>query len=137
MFGEAAAKQRAGTVWVDLVFPEYPSYGAPTWNLRTSPGLLTADRNCERDIVVREVLPALQNTNYARRGEAGDPDSQLTPGAIAAQTSLRHPHPDGRGCYRHLILTRLLDNWGDERTNCRHFVVAAVLELAAASVAGG
>src|SRR5262245_4412233 len=66
---KAAAGKRAGTVWVDFTFPEYPVNRLPTWTLRTSPGLGAADRACVRDVVVRKVLRELPYAAHQWQGQ--------------------------------------------------------------------
>jgi hypothetical protein len=58
---KAAAANRAGTVWIDVRFPEFiePGYRSPIWTLRRSPGLLPADEACARAVVARKVLPGM------------------------------------------------------------------------------
>ena len=67
---KAAAAKRAGTAWVDLVFPKfnYPFVRTPTWTLRKSPGLLAADQACVSAVVARKVVPGMTNISHYSYG---------------------------------------------------------------------
>lgn len=54
---EATAGDRAGTLWVDILFPA--DHGNPTWKIRSSAGLTATDRACAHKVIVSSVLPAL------------------------------------------------------------------------------
>jgi hypothetical protein len=91
-FGACSAKadaaKRAGTVWIDLVFPkfEYPYSRKPRLTLRKSPGLLATDAMCVRAVVARKVLPGMTNISLYSRGDT------LTK-AIALGTNTRYLPP--------------------------------------------
>jgi len=70
----ADAGRRAGTVWVDVWVPAHGgdherARGRPTFNVRTSPGLVAADRACVQAVVARQVLPDMPNIAYESDGE--------------------------------------------------------------------
>ena len=57
---QATAGARAGTVWIDVLFPA--NRNDPTWKLRASPGLSAADRACAQKVMASRVLPMLAGT---------------------------------------------------------------------------